>query len=173
MGTSQGIIIVRAQLHIYSIRLLCASHEAAGTMLLMALLVPAVALGRPGSELGRQPVMGWNTWCTTVSCGVDWCSSPEILAVANEIKSSGLQSLGYDHINLDDCWGVRDRATGKIEGDKTRFPEGMQVFVGKIHALGFRFGLYTDWGLKACHSPFAGSWGHYAADAETFAKWQT
>ena len=42
---------------------------------------------------------------------------------------------------VDDCWGVRDEATGKIEGDKTRFPEGMQAFIAKIHALGFRFGL--------------------------------
>lgn len=171
-------------------------------LVFLLLRMPAVAMGRPGSQLGRKPVMGWNTWCTTVSCGVDWCSSPEILAVANALKISGLQSLGYDHINcecvlmvylapflhlselcatfaraartcaVDDCWGVRDKATGKIEGDPARFPEGMKQFIAKIHAMGFRFGLYTDWGVRACHSPFVGSWGHYAADAETFADWQ-
>ena len=183
-------------------------------LVFLLLHMPAIAMGRPGSQLGRKPVMGWNTWCTTVSCGVDWCSSPEILAVANALKISGLQSLGYDHINcecvlmiylapsififlnfarqitlvfyaratfyaraartcaVDDCWGVRDKATGKIEGDPARFPEGMKQFIAKIHAMGFRFGLYTDWGVRACHSPFVGSWGHYAADAETFADWQ-
>ena len=139
--------------------------------LLLFVALP-VALARPGSELGRKPVMGWNTWCTTVACGVDWCSSPEILAVASELKASGLQSMGYDHINLDDCWGVRDEATGEIEGDAKRFPEGMQAFIAKIHALGFRFGLYTDIDDKACHYPFVGSWGHYSSDAATFAKWK-
>ena len=33
-------------------------------------------------------------------------------------------------------------------------------------------GADTDWGVKACHRPFVGSWGHYAGDAETFSKWQ-
>ena len=33
------------------------------------------------------------------SCGVDWCTSKEILSVATEIKTSGLQAIGYDHIN--------------------------------------------------------------------------
>ena len=87
------------------------------------------------------------------------------------VQASGLQGLGYDHINLDDCWGVRDEATGEIEGDKTRFPEGMQAFIAKIHALGFKFGLYTDVGANACHHPFVGSWGHYSGDARTFAEW--
>eukprot|EP01052_Picozoa_sp_SAG31_P061933 SAG31_NODE_20971_length_560_cov_1.449024_1_plen_52_part_10 len=36
---------------------------------------------------------------------------------------------------VDDCWGVRDKATGKIEGDPARFPEGMKQFIAKIHAM--------------------------------------
>ena len=32
---------------------------------------------RPGPAR-RAPVMGWNTWCTTVECGVDWCNSKEV-----------------------------------------------------------------------------------------------
>ena len=34
---------------------------------------------------------GWNTWCTQNSCGVDWCTSAEVLDVAMTIKASGLQ----------------------------------------------------------------------------------
>ena len=42
------------------------------------------------------------------SCGVDWCTSKEILSVATEIKTSGLQAIGYDHINRE-C-GPRSRS---------------------------------------------------------------
>ena len=79
---------------------------------------------------------------------------------------------GYDHINLDDCWGVRNNATQEIEGDPSRFPEGMPAFIGKLHAMGFKFGLYTDIGTMGCHHPFVGSWPDYQRDANTFANWK-
>ncbi len=80
--------------------------------------------------------------------------------------------LGYDHINLDDCWGKRDPTTKRIMGDPTRFPEGMKSFIAKIHDLGFKFGLYTDIGTMGCHHPFVGSYGHYQQDADTFRDWE-
>lgn len=139
------------------------------------------AIGRPLNRCGTDPrralspampcALARNTWCTTVSCGVDWCSSAEILSVAAEMKTNGMLAAGYDHILLDDCWGIRNESTGAIEGDRERFPEGMPALIGKIHDLGFKFGLYTDIGSKACHSPFVGSYPHYGPDAWTFASW--
>eukprot|EP00051_Salpingoeca_urceolata_P006156 m.81844 g.81844 ORF g.81844 m.81844 type:complete len:535 (+) comp14705_c0_seq1:974-2578(+) len=129
------------------------------------------AHARAGNK-GRTPILGWNTWCTQNSCGVDWCTSAEVLDVAAYIKKSGMQKLGYDHINLDDCWGVRSNQTGKIMGDPDRFPEGMAAFIKKIHDLGFKFGLYTDIGVEACHYPFTGSYPHYKEDAATFTEWE-
>ena len=110
--------------------------------------------------------------CTQDACETDWCSSTEVLDVAREIKENGMLALGYDHINLDDCWGVRNNQTHQIEGDPTRFPEGMPAFIAKIHAMGFKFGLYTDIGTMGCHHPFVGSWPDYQRDADTFAKWK-
>jgi alpha-galactosidase len=112
-----------------------------------------------------------SSWCTQNDCGVDWCSSKEVLDVATTIKSTGLQAVGYDHILLDDCWGLRNATTKQIIGDSARFPEGMPAFIAKIHALGFKFGLYTDIGPDGCHHPFAGSYGHYKDDAKTFQDW--
>jgi alpha-galactosidase len=131
----------------------------------------ATAEARKG-EKGRTPILGWNTWCTEDSCGVDWCTSAEILDVATTIKSSGLQAIGYDHINLDDCWGERDKTTHQIIGDPLRFPEGMPAFIAKLHAMDFKFGLYTDIGPEGCHNPFTGSYGYYAQDAATFKEWE-
>ena len=69
-------------------------------------------------------------------------------------------------------WGNRDPVTHHIEGNKTRFPEGMPAFIAKIHAMGFKFGLYTDIGTMGCHHPFVGSWPHYQQDANDFASWE-
>lgn len=90
---------------------------------LVALMAMACQ-ARTGGK-GLHPILGWNTWfvpglvcrlppitqtthdeqhrCTQNSCGVDWCSSAEVLDVAAYIKNSGMLDIGYDHINLDDC----------------------------------------------------------------------
>jgi hypothetical protein len=39
-------------------------------------------------------------------------------------------------------------------GDPTRFPEGMPAFIEKIHALGFKFGLFVA-ALGICVMPAA------------------
>jgi alpha-galactosidase len=144
-------------------------------MFRVSLLFLALGLARARdgpAQKGRTPVMGWNTWCTQNQCGHDWCSSAEVLDVAKTIKANGMLALGYDHINLDDCWGVRDNQTKEIMGDPTRFPEGMPAFIDSLHRLGFKFGLYTDIGKDGCHHPFVGSWPDYQRDANTFAKWK-
>ena len=50
------------------------------------------------------------------------------------------------------------------------FPNGMQAVVDAIHAIGFKFGLYTDRGLLTCASR-PGSWGFEHVDAATYAAW--
>ncbi len=69
--------------------------------LTICLLSIGLVLARDGpAAKGRTPLMGWNTWCTQNTCGVDWCTSAEVLDVATAIKQSGMQAAGYDHINL-------------------------------------------------------------------------
>merc|ERR1739848_560077 len=113
----------------------CTMLFSRSTSLLLVCITLASARDGPLQQ-GRVPVMGWNTWCTQDACETDWCSSAEVLDVANTIKDIGMLDLGYDHINLDDCWGVRNNQTLQIEGDPTRIPEGMPAFIEKIHALG-------------------------------------
>lgn len=117
------------------------------------------------------PVLGWNTWCTQNQCGEDWCSADEILSVANSMKDNGMLDAGYEYLNLDDCWGVRNAKTGHIEADPVRFPLGIKDVVNKAHSLGFKIGVYTDQGVNGCHHPFTGSWPYYHQDAKDFASW--
>lgn len=139
----------------------------------LSLLSAAQALD---NGLGLLPVLGWNTWCTLGPCGRDYCDEEEVKAMADVIVSSGLKDLGYQYVNLDDCWAsLRDR-TGQITADRNRFPSGMKAVADYIHSKGLKYGLYTDAGLYTCSSgerPYKipGSYGHYEQDANTYASW--
>lgn len=141
----------------------------------------------PAVRSPRVPVMGWSTWCTEQKCSdysqmpLDWCSSHEVLSVANSMKESGLLAAGYDHLLLDDCWGIRDSETNRITWVEERFPEGIPWLAKQVHSLGFKFGLYTAVGQHACHwnhpswpraLNFTGSWPFYAQDAQDFVDWR-
>ena len=124
-------------------------------------------------KVSPLPPMGWSSWCTEsgiVPCLTDFCNEREILDIANSMSRSGLLSLGFDHILLDDCWAGQARsADGTITEDRSRFPSGMKNFTAQLHALGFKLGLYTDVGQKTCRGGRLGSWPHYEQDANTFA----
>ena len=139
----------------------------------IAVGLSAASVAGVGAKVpGRQPpVLGWNTWCTQNECGKDWCSAAEVLSVGASMKAEGLLAAGYDRLHLDDCWGIRNPTTSRIEADPTRFPQGMPRFVEQVHAMGFKLGVYTDMGAGGCHAPFTGSWPFYTQDARDFAAW--
>ena len=59
---------------------------------------------------------------------------------------------------------------GTLVGDPLRFPRGMKAVGDELHALGLRFGLYTDVGKTTCEG-LPASYSHEAVDALTFAAW--
>ena len=50
--------------------------------------------------LGRKPAMGWNSW-NKFGCDIN---ETVIKNAADQIKKLGLADLGYNYINIDDCW---------------------------------------------------------------------
>lgn len=65
--------------------------------------------------------------------------------------STGLSSLGYSYINIDDCWQADTRdADGRLQANSTRFPSGMEALGEYIHSKGLKFGLYSSAGFKTC-----------------------
>eukprot|EP01012_Entosiphon_sulcatum_P025111 TRINITY_DN3037_c0_g1_i1.p1 TRINITY_DN3037_c0_g1~~TRINITY_DN3037_c0_g1_i1.p1 ORF type:complete len:421 (-),score=56.93 TRINITY_DN3037_c0_g1_i1:47-1213(-) len=127
--------------------------------------------------------MGWNTWCTLSNCHngdnnyFDRCNEWEVKDVASSILSNGMHELGYEYLNLDDCWAADTRdAQGNIQPDPDRFPSGLKALTDWLHARNLKFGLYTSAGDKTCNpggrpKPIPGSFGHYEQDAATFASW--
>jgi alpha-galactosidase len=130
--------------------------------------------------VGRTPPLGWNTWktCGEESCGHDICNEAEIKSVAMAMIQNGMQDLGYNYVNLDDCWASKRNETDQtLTWDAQRFPSGIPTLIDWLHSKGFKFGLYTSAGNQTCSSgnrtyPIPGSRGHYGLDAQTFANWQ-
>lgn len=142
---------------------LIAAVVLAATLILVPGARPAAALE---NGLERTPVMGWNSW-NRFACNVD---ESLIRRQADAMVSSGMRDVGYQYINVDDCWQTSRDSAGNIVADPARFPSGMKALGDYIHARGLKFGLYSDRGTHTCAGR-PGSQGHEAQDARSYAAW--
>ncbi|KAJ3479182.1 hypothetical protein NLI96_g9236 [Meripilus lineatus] len=136
--------------------------------LLLALVVPIVRVKAYDNGLAITPQMGWNTW-NHFGCDI---SESTILNAAKAMIAKNLTSLGYEYVIMDDCWHApaRDAATGAPVADPQKFPNGIKALSDEIHALGLKFGIYSDAGRYTCGGRF-GSLDHEDIDAKTYAEW--
>ncbi|KAJ7901783.1 glycoside hydrolase [Mycena olivaceomarginata] len=130
---------------------------------------PASAPTTPPSKLvGQTPALGWNSW-NAYQCSIN---EAKVLAAANQFISLGLKAAGYQYINIDDCWSLmaRNSTNKQIVPDPTKFPNGISGVASQVHALGLKFGIYSDAGTATC-AGFPGSLGFESIDAATFNSW--
>lgn len=109
---------------------------------------PGLAVGVSGG-IGRLPAMGWNSW-NEYACDI----SEEVFLETGELMVSlGLRDLGYEYVNIDDCWSdkekKRDEETKRIVVDSLKFPRGISYVADEIHKLGLKVGIYSDAGEKS------------------------
>ncbi|KAF8009638.1 hypothetical protein BT93_J0600 [Corymbia citriodora subsp. variegata] len=118
--------------------------------------------------LGLTPPMGWNSW------NHFWCTINEtvIRETADALVSTGLSKLGYEYINIDDCWAeiARD-SNGNLVAKNTTFPSGIKALADYVHSKGLKLGIYSDAGYFTCSTTMPGSLGREEQDAKTFASW--
>lgn len=100
--------------------------------------------------LALTPQMGWSSWSAAGSA----VNASYVQAVASYLKSSGLQALGFGYVNVDEGWMLgRNASTLAPMADARAFPDGMDGLGRAVHALGFRYGLYTSRGTTQCDTP--------------------
>lgn len=117
--------------------------------------------------LARTPPMGFNDW-NAFGCDV---SEQLIKDTADLFVSSGLKDAGYQYVNIDDCWALRERGPdGRLVPDPQKFPSGIAGTAAYVHGLGLKLGIYADAGTATC-AGYPGSLGHEQIDADTFAQW--
>jgi alpha-galactosidase len=108
--------------------------------------------------------MGWNSW-NHFAGKID---DATVRAQADAMAANGMRDAGYRYINIDDTWeGERD-ASGVIHPN-AKFPD-MKALADYVHAKGLKLGVYSSPGPKTC-AGYAGSQGHEAQDAQTYAAW--
>ena len=113
-------------------------------------LLRQAADAKKGGDL--RPVMGWSSWN---AFGVD-ISEAKIVEVAETMATNGLRDAGYRYVNIDDGFmGGRDK-DGRLLANPVRFPNGLKPVVDRIHALGFKAGIYSDAGADTCGSIYCG-----------------
>lgn len=133
---------------------------------LIALLLPA-NIKAWDNGLGLTPAMGWNSW-NKYGCNIN---ETVIQANARRMVDLGLNQLGYQYLNIDDCWLEANRdSNGHIIVDSVKFPNGMKAMGDYIHNLGLKFGLYNSAGTKTCQG-LAGSLAYEQIDAADMASW--
>ncbi|XP_011684091.1 alpha-N-acetylgalactosaminidase [Strongylocentrotus purpuratus] len=127
--------------------------------------------------LARTPPMGWCSW-ERFRCDTDCVRDPDncvsehlYKTMADLVVSEGYKDLGYEFINMDDCWMASTRdSNGRLYGDPTRFPNGMKALADYVHSKGLKLGIYESMGYATCQK-LPGTFGHIETDAQTFADW--
>ncbi len=140
---------------------------AAVIVLAAAALTFAAATPRPPAAtapLALTPPMGWNSW-NHFECKV---SDAVVRAAADAVVSSGMKAVGYQFVNIDDCWQGQRDAQGGIQPND-RFPD-MAALAAFVHSKGLKLGIYSSPGPKTC-AGYEGSFGHEEQDAQTYARW--
>ena len=117
--------------------------------------------------LGKTPQMGWNSW-NHFHCDV---TEDVIRKTANAFVQLGLRDIGYQYVNIDDCWSLHDRGSdGNIIEDPQKFPSGIKKLADDLHSNQLSLGIYSDAGEKTC-AGYPGSLGHELIDAQRFSSW--
>jgi alpha-galactosidase len=129
-----------------------------------------------GDTLALTPPMGWNHWYTHY----DRITDTLMRQAADAMIASGMADVGYQYVNIDDCWmnspkhndpkrvgPLRDAQNNIIPNQY--FPD-MKGLTDHIHARGLKAGIYTSPGPLTCGG-FAGAYRHEAEDARQFAAW--
>ncbi|KAK8091234.1 glycoside hydrolase [Apiospora phragmitis] len=139
------------------------------TLLLLGFLNVGDALVSPDGT-GRLPAMGWNSW-NEYGCDIN---DDVFIRVAELMVNLGLKDLGYQYVNIDDCWSVkgttRDNATRRIIPDPVKFPRGIKHVADEMHARGLKLGIYGDAGTQTCGG-YPGSLGYEEVDAAAWSEW--
>jgi alpha-galactosidase len=131
--------------------------------------------GASSTEVGATPPMGWNSW-NTFGCDM---TEDLIKKIADIFVSSGMKDVGYEYVNLDDCWMDGRDSSGKLKWNTSKFPSGIPALAEYVHGKGLKIGIYETPTTKTCvglyggisASVAVGSLGHETTDAQTFASW--
>ena len=115
--------------------------------------------------LGQTPPLGWSSWNYFAAD----INETLFRDMADAMLSSGLAAAGFEYINVDAGYLVKERAEdGSLVVNERLFPSGIRALADYVHERGLKLGVYTDLTAHSC-GPGPGSFGHYIQDATLMA----
>ena len=78
------------------------------------------------------PAMGYSTW-NEMECG--FLDADSVMGVAAKMVEFGLTKLGYEYVNIDDCWAQARHPNGSIYANPITFPHGIAPVADYVHGL--------------------------------------
>ncbi|XP_072889574.1 alpha-N-acetylgalactosaminidase [Hemitrygon akajei] len=128
--------------------------------------------------LMRTPPMGWLAW-ERFRCNIDCATDPKnciserlFMDMADRLAEDGWKELGYQYVNIDDCWAAKERdSQGRLVPDPDRFPSGIKALAQYVHSKGLKLGIYGDLGKYTCGGYPGTTLDKVDLDARTFASW--
>ena len=128
-------------------------------------MAPALALD---NGMGIDPPMGWVAGkrdCSEVT-------AESMLKVADQLVSTGLQSVGYDHLVLNECWLADSRSDSeRLQANEEAFPGGLGELASQLSERGIKLGVTLSAGTRTCREGKPGSQGFEAVDIGDLAEW--
>src|SRR5580698_1714193 len=108
---------------------------------------------------GQRPYLGWSTYSEqTINSG--FLTQANVSAQSDALAASGLQSHGYQYINIDSGWQGSFDANGRPIPNSTTFPD-IKALIDHIHGNGQKAGIYWIPGVEypavAANSPILGT----------------
>ncbi|KAL8233630.1 hypothetical protein R6Q59_019730 [Mikania micrantha] len=117
--------------------------------------------------LAQTPQMGWNSW-NFFACNIN---ETLIKETADALISTGLADLGYNYVNIDDCWqDITRDIKGHLVPESKTFPSGINTLADYVHEKNLKLGIYSSAGVFTCQVR-AGSLFHENDDAAAWASW--
>ncbi|XP_039621579.1 alpha-N-acetylgalactosaminidase [Polypterus senegalus] len=143
----------------------------------LLLTFPAMILALDNG-LMLTPPMGWLAW-ERYRCNIDCRTDPKnciserlFRDMADRLLEDGWRELGYEYVNIDDCWAAKQRdGQGRLVADPERFPSGIPALADYVHARGLKLGIYGDLGTYTCGGYPGTTLDYIETDALTFASW--
>lgn len=99
------------------------------------------------------------------ACHVSSIHSEQLFfEMADRLAEDGWRELGYEYINIDDCWSAKQRdAAGQLAPDPKRFPSGIKALADYVSA---------SWGALGISVPIPVWWESWEG-IEDPGTWET
>ena len=112
--------------------------------------------------------MGWSS-LTFEGCDIN---ADYIKSQGQALQDLGLDKLGYNYVNIDDCWQSMQRGDdGNLVADPSLFPNGIKDVADDVHDKGLKLGIFSNAGSRTCKL-YPGSLGYEELDAKLFASFE-